>query len=113
MLPDVSAPEALAAISAGAMEKTQILTVGAQSDDPDKAKNIAYAAANALIDRINQQQNDLKINESDRLVLSVLDLGRDVHADVPQPRRMVALFTLASIIVSIGALIVYENAMYG
>ena len=49
MLPDVSAPEALAAISAGAMEKTQILTVGAQTDDPDKAKTVAYAAANPLI----------------------------------------------------------------
>lgn len=112
IVPNVTAPEVLGAVTAAPIEKTQVLDIKAQSEDATKAEDMAYAAASVLIDRINQQQQALKIQESDRLVFSILDPDKTVHADVPQPKRMVALFTAAAFIVSIGALIVYENARY-
>lgn len=102
--------EVQASLVAAPIEKTEVLLVQVRNIDEQKAKEIATTAADSFIGGLQKQQDDAKVKPEDRIVASILDPAVDAIADAPQKRRSVLLSILATVIVSTGAVFVYENA---
>lgn len=97
-------------LSAKQIEKTQIMVVSARHDDSEKAKAIATAGSQALIDMIQSQQSEAKVKPEERFIFSILEPANLARANVPNRARTVFLAAVTALIVSVGAVIVFDSA---
>lgn len=105
-----TAQEVQESLSAKQIEKTQIMVVSARHDDSEKAKAIATAGSQALIDMIQSQQSEAKVKPEERFIFSILEPANLARANVPNRARTVFLAAVTALIVSVGAVIVFDSA---
>lgn len=110
MVPGVSALEVMNSINATAIEKTQILVINVRHSDARKSMDISTAAAQVLMNRISDQQQQLQLKPEERLIISVVEPAAYVKPILPNRKRSILMAALAALIVSTGAVIVFENA---
>ncbi len=114
-LGDVSPQEALGSLSASTLsasqqERTQVLSISTKTNDAKKSMDIANAAGRALIARVNKEQDNSKLKQEDRLTVSVIEPATFATMNAPQRGRTTLLAAIATLIVSTGAVLVFENA---
>lgn len=105
-----TAQEVQESLSAKQIANTQIMVVSARHDDSEKAKAIATAGSQALIDMIQSQQSEAKVKPEDRFIFSILEPANLARANVPNRARTVFLAAVTALIVSVGAVIVFDSA---
>lgn len=97
-------------LSAKQIANTQIMVVSARHDDSEKAKAIATAGSQALIDMIQSQQSEAKVKPEERFIFSILEPANLARANAPNRARTVFLAAVTALIVSVGAVIVFDSA---
>lgn len=105
-----TAQEVQESLSAKQIANTQIMVVSARHDDSEKAKAIATAGSQALIDMIQSQQSEAKVKPEERFIFSILEPANLARANVPNRARTVFLAAVTALIVSVGAVIVFDSA---
>lgn len=108
-LPDYSPEDIRAVLTAKSIEKTQILVITAESTGPEKSMEIAQMAARVFVDDIEKQQYDDKVKSENSLRLKILEPANTYKTNDPHRPRTAFLTAFAAIIVSAGAMLVYEN----
>lgn len=106
----VDADEAYAALQAAPIEDTQILTVTANSDEAQKAINIAMAAAGVLVHRIEKQQEENEVVPEQMIVLSIIDPASFAVVNKPNRERTILISAIAAFVLTMSAIIVFENS---
>lgn len=106
----VTPQEVQGSLSAKQITQTQILVITGHQNDPEKAKAIATAGSQALIDTVKSQQSEAKVKPEDDIVFSILEPANLAQANPPHKTRTIALAAIAALLVSVGAVIVFDNA---
>lgn len=108
-LPEYSLEEIQGALSASAIDKTQILVITAKSTDTQKSLDIAQMAARMFVDDIEKQQNDYRVKAEDRFRLQIMDPANSITTNDSHRPRTAFFAAFAGIIVAAGGMLVYEN----